>query len=409
MNRKRFLFILPFFPWPLVSGGHQGLFNSIKAVRDYADIHLVYYAGQRDTARRYHETLKQQLGGTVRIHPYVDRPGKWTKDVAFRKIGNKIFKRADPFSYLLFTKLHDSAYYRFVDALIRTHRIDLVQADMAETLDFMLTLPPGVKRVFVHHELRYVRNAQLLERAGEDPYRRALFEEEKIKEIALLNRCDQIVTVSAADRDKLLAAGVTAPVHASFSIVNSPVLPAGAAGPGGRRLAYVGPEAHYPNKLGLQWFLDTVWPLVKARDAAFRMDIIGQWSRATAAEWSRRYPDVRFSGFVEDLASALRGSTMVVPIFVGSGIRMKLLETMAFGVPFVSTPVGAEGIPVQDGVQGFIADDAETFAECVFRAEDPSVRERMAAEGQRLVRTYYSEEALARDKRAMYEKLLGAL
>jgi len=402
------LFILPFFPWPLVSGGHQGIFNSIRAVREYADIHLVYYAGQRDADSRYHDELKRQLGGRVEIHPYVDRPGKWTKAVAFRKIGNKLFKRADHFSYLLFTKLHDAAYYDFVNDLVRALRIDLVQVEMVETLDFILTLPTDVKRVFVHHELRYVRNAQFLEREGSDSYRKALYEEEKIKEIALLNRYDLILTVSGADKDKLLQAGVTAPVHASFSIVNSQSL-SGTDAVGSHRISYVGPEAHYPNKVGLEWFLEQVWPLVKQRDDAFRMEIVGKWSPSTVADWSRRYKDVRFLGFVDDLSAVLRGSTMVVPVFVGSGIRMKILEAMSFGVPFVSTVVGAEGIPVENGVHGFITDDPAAFADSLCESENPDVRKKMVSNGLQLIREQYSFEALSRNKKAAYEQLLGSL
>lgn len=408
MKRKRFLFILPFFPWPLVSGGHQGIFNSIRAVRDYADIHLVYYAGQRDVAGRYHAELMAQIGGHVEIHPYVDRPVKWTRSVAFRKIGNKLFKRADHLSYLLFTKLHDAGYYDFVNGLIRSLDIDLVQAEMVETLDFILALPETVKRVFVHHELRFVRNAQFLTGDGADSYRKALCEEEKIKEIALLNRYDLILTVSQVDRQKLLEAGVTAPVHASFSIVNSY---AGQTGSheASHRVTYVGPESHYPNKLGLMWFLDNVWPLVKQRDPGFRMEIIGKWSAGTEAEWTKRYKDVHFSGFVDDLSSALRGSTMVVPVFVGSGIRMKILEAMSYGIPFVSTVVGAEGIPVEDGVHGFITDEPAAFAEGLLKAEDPQLRKLMASNGQRLLDERYSAQALARNKKAAYESLLGVL
>ena len=54
---------------------------------------------------------------------------------------------------------------------------------------------------------------------------------------------------------------------------------------------------------------------------------------------------------------------------------MKILEAMSSGVPFVSTIVGAEGIPVEEGVHGFITDDPVVFAEDVIRAEDPAVRQ----------------------------------
>lgn len=409
MQNKRFLFILPFFPWPLTSGGHQGMFNSIRAVREYADIHLVYYAGQKDTDARYHEELKRQIGGKVEIHPYVDRPLHWTRSMAFRKIGNKLFKRIDYFSYLVFTKLHDAPYYDFVNQIIKEYQIDLVQIEMVENLDFVLTIPREVPCVFVHHELRYVRNAQFLERYGKDSYREALCARERLQEISLLNRYDLILTVSEVDKAKLIEEGVTAPIHASFSIVNSEAVPLEENIAGSHTLTYVGPESHHANKVGLEWFMDKVWPLVKQRDNSFKVEIIGRWSSATVAEWSRRYKDVHFLGFVDNLADALRGSTMIVPIFVGSGIRMKILESMSYGVPFVSTVVGAEGIPVEDGVHGYITDDPNQFADDVILLENPKTREEMRRKGRELVLARYSPEALARNKKDAYERLLGTL
>ena len=405
---KKFLFVLPCFPWPLTTGGDQGVFNSIRAVCSYAEVHIAYYAGQHDSAARYHDEFRRSLGGKVEIHPYMDHPLKWTAGDACRKIGNKIFKRADHLSYMLFTRLHDAAYYDFVNSLITAYGIDLVQVEFAENLDFALTLPAGVKRVFVHHELRFVRNARLLEQYAANTYNRALAEEEKAKEIALLNRFDLVLTVSEADRAKLLEAGVTVPVQASFSICNTGVSDAPASA-GGHRISFVGPDAHYQNKLGLGWFLCNVWPLLKERDDAFRLEVFGQWHKSAAAAISRRYKDVSFRGFVDDLPSAIQGSTMAVPVLIGSGIRMKILEAMAAGIPFVSTTVGAEGLPVEDGVQGFLADDPAGFADALIRAEDPAIRKSMAEQGRKLVRERYSPEALARSKREACEKLLGEL
>ena len=404
--RKKFLFILPFYPWPLVSGGHQAVFNGIRTVARDAEVHIVYYAGQRDANRKWHSVLEQQIGGDVSIHPYVDKVGKWTKAVAFRKISNKICKRVDYTSYFIHAiKLHDEAFYDYINELIQTYRIDLVQVEMVQNLDCVLTLPEDVKKVFVHHELCFVRNQQFLSRYGEGTYNRALYEQERINEISLLNRFDLVMTLSETDKVKLLEAGVTVPVCSSFAIVSTkPAALTDLAG-GSHRIVYVGPESHNPNKLGLNWFLEKVWPLVREMDASFTLEIVGQWSQATVSAWTRQYPNVVFKGFVEDLSAAVAGRTMVVPILVGSGIRMKILEAMSLGVPFVSTVVGAEGIPVKDGVHGFITDDPSTFAEDIIKAEDPLVRSLFIGNGLQLIRDHFSEEALIQNRRQVYGQL----
>ncbi len=100
---------------------------------------------------------------------------------------------------------------------------------------------------------------------------------------------------------------------------------------------------------------------------------------------------------------------MLVPIRVGSGIRMKILEAMSLGVPFVSTVVGAEGIPVKDGIHGFITDDPAVFADRIIKAEDPDIRKQFIAKGIQLIREHYSEEALIENKKNAYRQLLGTI
>jgi len=82
---------------------------------------------------------------------------------------------------------------------------------------------------------------------------------------------------------------------------------------------------------------------------------------------------------------------------------------MSYGVPFVSTVVGAEGIPVEDGVHGYITDDPNQFADDVILLENPKAREEMRRKGRELVLARYSPEALARNKKDAYERLLGTL
>ena len=88
---------------------------------------------------------------------------------------------------------------------------------------------------------------------------------------------------------------------------------------------------------------------------------------------------------------------------------MKILEAMSYGVLFVSTVVGAEGIPVENGVHGYITDNPDQFADDVILLENPQTREEMTRKGRELVLAHYSPEALARNKKEAYERLLGTL
>ena len=134
-------------------------------------------------------------------------------------------------------------------------------------------------------------------------------------------------------------------------------------------------------------------------------DIIGNWSENRIKEYSLKYKDVHFLGFVDDLYAAIKDSTMIVPITIGSGIRMKILEASSKGVPFVSTSVGAEGIPVVNGQDCFIANTPDEFIESILKLQNPDLRHQFAENANMMIRKHYSLEALRKNRLEIYEKL----
>ena len=103
--------------------------------------------------------------------------------------------------------------------------------------------------------------------------------------------------------------------------------------------------------------------------------------RPSAIRYADRAPAVEIRGFVEDIREPLgRYAVFVCPIRSGSGVRVKLLEAFASGIPVVSTPIGAEGLARADGEFCLLADDPEAFAARVLRVfEDAPFAAGMAA------------------------------
>lgn len=118
------------------------------------------------------------------------------------------------------------------------------------------------------------------------------------------------------------------------------------------------------NVNGVIWFLDQVLPLVREHVPGFAMHLLG---RCPPADLQKRAgAEVVVHGFVDDVRPyAARAGVYVVPLHVGSGIRIKILEAMAMGMPVVTTSVGCEGIPGVPGTHFLIADTAEEFAAAV--------------------------------------------
>jgi polysaccharide biosynthesis protein PslH len=115
----------------------------------------------------------------------------------------------------------------------------------------------------------------------------------------------------------------------------------------------------------LIWFIDKCWPKIHKKFPDLKFYIAGR----KAPEWLvRRFnaPNIMYEGEVQDAYQFINSkSIMVVPLFSGSGMRIKIIEGMALGKPIVSTPVGTEGIATQSGKNIMIAENEQEFVSCI--------------------------------------------
>jgi glycosyltransferase involved in cell wall biosynthesis len=157
-------------------------------------------------------------------------------------------------------------------------------------------------------------------------------------------------------------------------------------GPTGRAqetMLFLGSFRHPPNQEALDWFTRKVLPSVlKARPRA-KLIVIG--SDPPPKHSLPEMDAIELHGFVEDVRTPLAEyAVFICPILSGSGVRVKLLEAFAAGIPVVSTRIGAEGLAGQDGEICALADDAPTFADKIIDLFDhPEKAEAMAIRARR--------------------------
>lgn len=175
-------------------------------------------------------------------------------------------------------------------------------------------------------------------------------------------------------------------------------------------LCYVGNLRWHPNVAGLDWFCKEVWPKVRALVPDATCEIAGIGLKPDASgklpvpeAW--RVDGVETIGFLEDLEPLYaRSVAMVAPVFGGSGVRLKLLEGLRAGVPVVTTSDGAFGLPLADGREMMIADDAQAFAERVARVlREADLRATLVREGYAFLERYHSLEVA----QAVMRRVLG--
>lgn len=164
-----------------------------------------------------------------------------------------------------------------------------------------------------------------------------------------------------------------------------------------RTMLFLGSFRHLPNQAALKWFLERVLPRVLERHPDARLVVVG--SEPPPRHVLPPSPAIELRGFVADIREPLsQCAVFVCPVLSGSGVRVKLLEAFAAGIPVVSTRLGAEGVARKDGDLCALADEPEAFAQCVSNLfEQPDAAAAMVLRARKEVETNW-DSALATRK-----------
>ncbi|MGE0030145.1 MAG: glycosyltransferase [Steroidobacteraceae bacterium] len=173
-------------------------------------------------------------------------------------------------------------------------------------------------------------------------------------------------------------------------------------------LVFTGGMNMFANRDGVDWFLESVWPAIKARVPDARFVAIGQRPSERLRQAVGRDSFVEAPGFVQDVRPAVaRAAVYIVPLRVGGGTRLKVLDAMAQGKAIVSTALGAEGLDVHDGVHLVLADDARSFADrVVYLLQHPDERLRLGDAARKKAELKYSWAILGERLAGVYARAI---
>lgn len=175
------------------------------------------------------------------------------------------------------------------------------------------------------------------------------------------------------------------------------------------RLLFVGRMDYHANVDGIVWFCEEILPRIRAHCPDVTVQIVGGHPTAEVRRLAR--PGVvDVTGFVADVRPYFRSASVVlVPLKVGGGTRLKLLQALAMGKAVVSTTVGAEGIEVTSFRNILLADDPKAFARQVLHLlKHPGLRRELGRAGRQLVERRYSWEGIVRNLEQVYDACRSA-
>ena len=224
-------------------------------------------------------------------------------------------------------------------------------------------------------------------------------------EIAHLNEVDAVVPVTREDADSFRRLGSTRSLHVAPVGIETAGYPDRSGHGDAQTLVFLGALDWRPNLEAVRWFLESVWPLVRRAVPAACFHVAGS-NPPRGLEGIARADGVRFLGRVPDARDFLAsGAAMVVPLLSGGGVRVKIIEAMALGVPVVSTRLGATGIGARDGEEILLADGPDRLAEaCVALLTDRRRAVAVGRAGRRAIRRSFDADVVGRDLLAFLEE-----
>jgi glycosyltransferase involved in cell wall biosynthesis len=164
----------------------------------------------------------------------------------------------------------------------------------------------------------------------------------------------------------------------------------------GLEIFYAGSLDWEPNRDGLMWFLQKVWPEILNKIPNCQLNICGKGADHNLLAQMRQSTGVVYHGFVDNLDDIMRRSRVaIVPLRFGSGMKIKTFDALYRGLPLVTTKVGAEGISITNKKHGIVVDEAGDFAEAVVSLlNDIELSTSMRNEGRALCEQEYTYEKL---------------
>jgi glycosyltransferase involved in cell wall biosynthesis len=161
------------------------------------------------------------------------------------------------------------------------------------------------------------------------------------------------------------------------------------------------------NEAALQQFIALALPEIRRSMPQARIAVVGAGGSAKLIEQIRAVgPPLEYQGYVEDLGAVLsNAAALLAPITIGSGVKIKILDALAYGLPVVTTPLGVSGTNLRDGAEVLIAERIEDFPAKMARLLDRATNDRMSATVRLHFEAVYSQSAT---ENAYRECILGA-
>ena len=397
--KRSVLVIAPYLPLPANFGGALRIYHLIRHVSEEHTVSLLAPGSETEFA------ALTELGEicNVTLVP---------ADSTARQPASRHKRAAQLGSMVSGKSFLESGAYSFrmqaaLDRLLNTRSIDIVQYEFPESA--LYRIPPAIPTVFDAHNIEHELLARIARTSRNSS--KQIFNQLEARKVRRLEReiwSNATLCLATSERDAhVIRHTVSTPVDVvpngvDLAAFNSEPLDLSEPG----HVVFTGAMRHQPNADGARWYVERVHHLVQHNIPAAKFTIAG--ADPPAAVTALASDSVHVTGRVDDIKPYIqRARVVAVPLWSGSGTRLKVLEAFAAGRPVVSTTAGVEGIDAEHERHLLIADSPEAFAASVTRlCQDEGLSQELISNARNLVEDSYGWPAIANQLMASHERAI---
>jgi glycosyltransferase involved in cell wall biosynthesis len=407
----RIIFLTQVLPYPLNAGPKVRAYHMLRHLAGQHEVTLVSFIRPDDSA----DAIAHLSGICRAVHTVAMQRSTWRN----LRAGGKGLLTGLP---IVIARDEIGEMQALVRRLAASQAFDVVHADQLSMSAYgLLAAQAGdLPALLDEHNAIYLLTQRMMADERNWARRTVIAREAKAfarYEARTCQAYDAVLTVTPEDRQHLLTLYPPERREAlrdKFTVVPISVDPDEVAAVAHRpnpvpTILHVGTMFWPPNVAGVMWFAREVLPLIHQRLPETRFVVVGK-APPPEVQALGSDPRIVITGYVAELEPYLaEADAFVVPLHVGGGMRVKILDAWLWGLPIISTPIGAEGIELVDGDNILLAEGAPNFADAVTRVlTDDTLNRQLRTAGRTWVEETYAWRAVYRRVDRVYAKLLTA-
>lgn len=391
----KILFITNLIPYPIDNGGKIKTYNTLKILSNNNDIDLMCFYEEDNELKG-----KEHLYKYCRNIDCIKKPITTSKNIKymiFMAIKN-IFSKMP----LVVYKYMDKDFLKKLNENLDKNDYDVIYIDHLQLGGYIYKIDVKDKTLVLdEHNAEctiILRKAEQTKNLIKKSYLKYEYLRLKKFEAKIINEVDKVIVLSEEDKSTLNEISnvkegkftkIPIPIESNFIKKN------GLKNENFYNILFLGTLSWFPNVQGIEWFVEKVVPLLDKEGFKYNLYIVGKDPSEKLKNISKTNDKIIVTGFVNDVNEYIeKCDFMVVPLFIGSGMRVKILESMSKNIPVISTSIGCEGIEVENEESILIANNEHEFIESINKLKNKDIYNKIRTNARNIFEEKYSVQAL---------------